>query len=46
MAIRWWRCPGYKRQKLFSEHLWLTFGDEDPRPGIDQRPLYMELGRL
>jgi GNAT superfamily N-acetyltransferase len=37
---------GYKRQKLFSEHLWLTFGDEDPRPGIDQRPLYMELGRL
>ncbi len=37
---------GYKRQKLFSQHLWLTFGDEDPRPSIDDRPLYMELGRL
>jgi GNAT superfamily N-acetyltransferase len=36
---------GYKRQKLFSSHFWLSYGD-DPRPGIDQRPLYVELGRL
>lgn len=35
----------YKRQKLFSSHFWLSYGD-DPRPGIDQRPLYVELGRL
>jgi hypothetical protein len=36
---------GYKRQKLFSSHFWLSYGD-DPRPGIDNRPLYVELGRL
>jgi GNAT superfamily N-acetyltransferase len=36
---------GYKRQKLFSSHFWLSYG-EDPRPGIDNRPLYVELGRL
>lgn len=36
---------GYKRQKLFSSHFWLSYGD-DPRPGIDDRPLYVELGRL
>jgi hypothetical protein len=36
---------GYKRQKLFSSNFWLSYGD-DPRPGIDQRPLYVELGRL
>ncbi|TBO29341.1 hypothetical protein EYS42_13105 [Aquabacterium lacunae] len=36
---------GYKRQKLFSTHFWLSYGD-DPRPGIDNRPLYVELGRL
>ncbi|MCH8179022.1 MAG: hypothetical protein IIA02_04455 [Proteobacteria bacterium] len=36
---------GYKRQKLFSSHFWLSYG-EDPRPGIDARPLYVELGRL
>jgi GNAT superfamily N-acetyltransferase len=36
---------GYKRQKLFSEHLWMSYG-EDPRPGLDARPLYVELGRL
>jgi len=35
----------YKRQKLFSSNFWLSYG-EDPRPGIDQRPLYVELGRL
>lgn len=35
----------YKRQKLFSSHFWLSYGD-DPRPGIDDRPLYVELGRL
>ncbi|MDO9291532.1 MAG: hypothetical protein Q7U09_08110 [Hydrogenophaga sp.] len=35
----------YKRQKLFSSHFWLSYG-EDPRPGIDNRPLYVELGRL
>ena len=35
----------YKRQKLFSSHFWLSYGD-DPRPGIDERPLYVELGRL
>lgn len=35
----------YKRQKLFSNHFWLSYG-EDPRPGIDARPLYVELGRL
>ncbi len=35
----------YKRQKLFSSHFWLSYGD-DPRPGIDNRPLYVELGRL
>lgn len=36
----------YKRQKLFSQHLWMTFGEDDPRSTIDDRPLYMELGRL
>lgn len=36
---------GYKRQKLFSSHFWLSYG-ADPRPGIDNRPLYVELGRL
>lgn len=36
----------YKRQKLFSQHLWMTFGEDDPRTEIDDRPLYMELGRL
>ncbi len=36
---------GYKRQKLISSHFWLSYGD-DPRPGIDNRPLYVELGRL
>jgi hypothetical protein len=36
---------GYKRQKLFSSHFWLSYGD-DPRPGIDDWPLYVELGRL
>jgi len=36
---------GYKRQKLYSSHFWLSYGD-DPRPGIDNRPLYVELGRL
>ena len=36
---------GYKRQKLISSHFWLSYGD-DPRPGIDDRPLYVELGRL
>lgn len=36
---------GYKRQKLFSSNFWLSYGD-DPRPGIDSRPLYVELGRL
>lgn len=36
---------GYKRQKLMSCHFWLSYG-EDPRPGIDNRPLYVELGRL
>jgi GNAT superfamily N-acetyltransferase len=35
----------YKRQKMFTSHFWLSYGD-DPRPGIDERPLYMELGRL
>jgi GNAT superfamily N-acetyltransferase len=35
----------YKRQKLISSHFWLSYGD-DPRPGIDNRPLYVELGRL
>lgn len=35
----------YKRQKLQSEHFWLSYG-EDPRPGIDGRPLYVELARL
>jgi hypothetical protein len=35
----------YKRQKLFSSHFWLSYG-ADPRPGIDNRPLYVELGRL
>lgn len=35
----------YKRQKLISCHFWLSYGD-DPRPGIDNRPLYVELGRL
>ena len=36
---------GYKRQKLLSENLWMSYG-EDPRPGMDARPLYAELGRL
>jgi hypothetical protein len=36
---------GYKRQKLISSHFWLSYGD-DPRPSIDDRPLYVELGRL
>lgn len=36
---------GYKRQKLFSSHFWLSYGD-DPRPSIDDRPLFVELGRL
>lgn len=36
---------GYKRQKLYSSHFWLSYG-ADPRPGIDNRPLYVELGRL
>jgi hypothetical protein len=36
---------GYKRQKLISSNFWLSYGD-DPRPGIDDRPLYVELGRL
>jgi GNAT superfamily N-acetyltransferase len=36
---------GYKRQKLFSNNFWLSYG-EDPRPTIDNRPLYVELGRL
>lgn len=36
---------GYKRQKLISSNFWLSYGD-DPRPGIDDRPLYAELGRL
>jgi GNAT superfamily N-acetyltransferase len=35
----------YKRQALFSSHFWLSYGD-DPRPTIDNRPLYVELGRL
>jgi hypothetical protein len=35
----------YKRQKLFTSHFWLSYGD-DPTPGIDARPLYVELGRL
>jgi GNAT superfamily N-acetyltransferase len=35
----------YKRQKLLSSHFWLSYG-EDPRPDIDSRPLYVELGRL
>lgn len=35
----------YKRQKLLSNHFWLSYGD-DPRPGIDERPLYVELARL
>lgn len=35
----------YKRQKLLSSHFWLSYGD-DPRPGIDKRPLYVELARL
>ncbi|MDE2401215.1 MAG: hypothetical protein KGL90_06085 [Burkholderiales bacterium] len=36
---------GYKRQKLFSSNFWLSYG-EDPRPSIDDRPLYAELARL
>ena len=36
---------GYKRQKLLSENFWMSYG-EDPRPGMDGRPLYAELGRL
>ena len=35
----------YKRQRLISSHFWLSYG-EDPRGGIDERPLYVELGRL
>jgi GNAT superfamily N-acetyltransferase len=36
----------YKRQKMFTNHYWMSYGD-DPTPGIDSaRPLYMELGRL
>ena len=35
----------YKRQKLLSNHFWLSYG-EDPRPGIDNRPLFVELARL
>ena len=35
----------YKRQKMFTSHFWLSYG-EDPRDSIDGRPLYVELGRL
>lgn len=36
---------GYKRQRLYSNHHWLGY-DEDPTVGIDDRPLYVELGRV
>jgi GNAT superfamily N-acetyltransferase len=35
----------YKRQRLYSNHHWLGY-DEDPTIGIDDRPLYIELGRV
>lgn len=36
---------GYKRQRLYSNHHWLGY-DVDPTKEIDDRPLYIELGRV
>jgi hypothetical protein len=36
----------YKRQKMFTSHFWLSYGENGPDTIMDKRPLYMELGRL